>query len=69
MIPPFDIFQVDPKDGALLWCESADSLDHAKQRIEKLSQRYTVQQFVIVSLQTGNRVVVPAGPPESTAPA
>ena len=57
MIAPFDIFRVNPADGALLWCATADSLESAKQRVQELSKKHR-GQFVIVSIKTGRRLTI-----------
>lgn len=61
MIAPFDIFRVDPADGALVWCAVADSLDSAKQRVADLNKINRVS-FVIVSIKTGRRLTIDPPP-------
>ena len=67
MIAPFDIYRVDPKDGALLWCETADSLESAKHRVQVLGSAHRTQ-FVVVSIQTGHRLTIDPLNPDHAAP-
>ena len=67
MIAPFDIYRVDPHDGALLWCETAESLESAKHRVQVLGAAYRTQ-FVVISIKTGNRLTIDPVNPEHPAP-
>lgn len=64
MVPPLEIFRVEA-DGALVWCECADSLEIAVQRIGMLMATAPAE-FVVVSLKTGHRRVF--GGPASENP-
>lgn len=67
MIAPFDIYRVDPKDGALLWCETAESLESAKHRVQVLGATHRTQ-FVVVSTKTGHRLTIDPLNPDHAAP-
>ena len=58
MVPPLDIFRVDT-DGVPTWCATAESLDAAKARVEKL-RVFQPGEYLIVSFTTGHRISVPA---------
>lgn len=62
MVPPLEIFRLEA-DGAMVWCECADSLDIAVRRIEELNAKAPAT-FVVVSRKTGHRRVFdsPGGP-------
>ena len=56
MVPPFDIFRVE-KDGSLIWCEAAATLELAKARVEAMAASKAAQ-YVIYSQKTGHRVII-----------
>jgi hypothetical protein len=56
MIAPFDIFKTD-KEGTLLWCGEASSLDEAKMKVQHFLREETTD-YVIFSQKTGNRLVI-----------
>ena len=56
MIPPFDIFSVEP-DGDLVWQAMAESLDVARLRIKTL-MGVQPGDYVICSQQTGHKMVI-----------
>ena len=56
MPPLFDIFRIQ-QDGALRWCESADSLESAKARVAALAE-FAPAQYVLVNQQTGQKLIV-----------
>jgi hypothetical protein len=58
VIAPFDIFRTT-KDGQLLWCGTAASLDEAKTKVEGL-MRAEKTDYVVFSQKTGNRLVIQA---------
>ena len=64
MVPPFDIFRVE-KDGSLIWCEAAATLEIAKARVEGMAAARP-SQYVIYSQKTGHRLVIKGNgaPPE-----
>ena len=68
MVFLFDIFKIQV-DGALRWCESADSLESAKARVAALADSAPAQ-YVLVNQQTGQRLIIdpsypaPPGPPK-----
>lgn len=55
MIAPFDIFR--DKQGSLLWCGTAASLDEAKAKVRALA-KLEKTEYVIFSQKTGNRLVI-----------
>lgn len=55
MIAPFDIFK--DKQGTLMWCGTAMSLDEAKDKVRSMSATEKTE-YVIFSQKTGNRLVV-----------
>ena len=57
MTPAFDIFRVD-QDGALIWCEAANSLEVAKSRIRNFAAAGKTAEFIIFDQKTQERVVV-----------
>lgn len=56
MMPPFDIFQMNP-DGSVLWRGTAETMEDAQAHIRELAAS-SPGEFVIHSHQTGNRLVV-----------
>jgi hypothetical protein len=56
MLPPFDVFRLDA-DGSVLWRTVVSSLDAAKQYVKGLNSPQS-QEFLIVSLSTGKKLVV-----------
>jgi hypothetical protein len=60
VIAPFDIFRT-AKDGQLMWCGTAASLDEAKTKVHELMASEKTD-YVIFSQKTGNRLVVQAEP-------
>ena len=58
MIPPFDIFHVQP-DGALVWQAIAGSLDVARLKVKVLMDEQP-GDYVIRSQHTGHKMVVKA---------
>jgi hypothetical protein len=59
MQPPFDIFRVEP-DGLPMWLETSASVEAAKVRIAELGG-HLPGEYLIMNLQTGNRITVRAG--------
>lgn len=55
MIAPFDIFK--DKQGTLMWCGTAMSLDEAKDKVRSMVAAEKTE-YVIFSQKTGNRLVV-----------
>ena len=64
IIAPFDIFK--DKEGTLLWCGTAATLEEAKDRVRLLAESDPTD-YMIFSQKTGNRIVIQAGG-ESTRP-
>ena len=58
MIPPFDIFHVQP-DGGLMWQGIAESLDVARLKVKILMDEQP-GDYVIRSQHTGHKMVVKA---------
>jgi hypothetical protein len=56
MLPPFDIFRLDA-DGSVLWRTVAPDLDAAKRFVRDLHPPES-QEFLIVSLKSGKKLVV-----------
>ena len=55
MIAPFDIFK--DKEGSLLWCGTAATLEEAKEKVRALAESEKTE-YVIYSQKTGNRLVI-----------
>jgi hypothetical protein len=65
--PAFDIFRLQ-KDGVLLWCDVAQTLEIAKLRVQSLSIS-SPGRYVILSQNTGKQTVLEpdsAGAPRNT---
>src|SRR4051812_45278906 len=56
MLPPFDIFRLDP-EGAVHWLAAEASLRKARMRIRMLMEA-SPGEYVILSHETGNRIVI-----------
>jgi hypothetical protein len=56
MVPLFDIFRIQ-EDGALRWCEAADSLESAKARVRALAE-FAPAQYILVNQQTGQKLII-----------
>jgi hypothetical protein len=67
MIPVFDIFRTEA-NGSVRWCEAANSLEDARNRIRELAE-VTPAEYVILDQQTGQRVSVQRSDPISPKPA
>jgi hypothetical protein len=60
MVPPLDIFKIDPR-GGVLWCNAAATLETAKAHIQKLAVS-SPGNHLILNQKTGQRVsVMPSG--------
>lgn len=59
MIPPFDVFRIGD-DGGIVWKGSEKNLEDAKARVGELAAD-DPGEYMIVSLQTGNKILVKAG--------
>jgi hypothetical protein len=56
MLPPFDIFRIEP-NGNMLWVGSTPILKSAKLRVQELMASSPCE-FVILSHRTNNRLVI-----------
>jgi hypothetical protein len=66
MVPPLDIFRVNP-DGQLIWKAAADTLEAAKARVKTLMASDT-SDYVIYSQRTGHKTLVRNGDPQDQSP-
>lgn len=55
MIPPFDIFKIEPR-GDVRWLQSATDIDVAKARLKVLGSA-TPGNYIVFSQKTGQRMV------------
>ncbi len=57
MTIPFDIFRVETK--GVLWVESAQTLDHAKSRVEELA-KCAPGEYLLLNHTSGEKVIIKA---------
>jgi hypothetical protein len=65
MIPPYDIFRMEP-NGSSCWLQAVSTLDDAKARIQAMAA-ISPGEYLIVSQRTGNRLVMKFNGPDEAA--
>ena len=58
MITPFDVFKID-RNGHVLWCDQAASLQEAKAKVRRLALSEKAE-YLILNENNGNRLFIQA---------